>query len=164
MICWWSPGKWVLFSGPFSFPTLTRALLSCFAQFLLRQLFICACCSTAVPGEPPAPQTCAESCPRAVWEWQAQPRTWAAIPLSLNREFAQALLTGLSLPWPAGSAHEASVCPPEKHWVSVWLCHIAGSLGICSLVFSFILSDSGFADTESACASWTLARIVYSLH
>lgn len=80
MVCWRSPSNWFFFSWPFSFPTLTRALLSCLAQFLLRHLFICACCSTALLRQTPAPPACAPSCPQAVWMWQAQPFTWAGIP------------------------------------------------------------------------------------
>lgn len=51
-----------------------------FAQFLLRHLLICACCSTALLRGTPAPPACAPSCPQAVWMWQAQPLTWAGIP------------------------------------------------------------------------------------
>lgn len=163
MVCWRSPSNWFFFSWPFSFPTLTRALLSCLAQFLLRHLFICACCSTALLRQTPAPPACAPSCPQAVRMWQAQPFTWAGIPglfelgISSGSGTANSSLAALA----SWEGHTRQACARLK--MTGFLCGCVTLLGhsefapLSSVLYWVVLGS------ESACTSWTLARIVYNL-
>lgn len=122
-------------------------LLPCFAQFFLQHLFICVCASTALCREMGVPSACALNYPRLCECGKHSPEPGLEYPVSLNRLFprAQTLLMAVSLVWSTVRAHGASVCLSEKYhlFFCVTVSH-AGSLWICPLVFSVILSDSGF--------------------